>query len=692
MAQTMADRIESARRRRFVGRTAELARLREMLRSSEPGIVFVSGPSGVGKSTLLRRFAEIAVDAGAAVTHVDARDIPPTAEALAFRLARVSSGRPADRAVLILDTYELLETVDGAFRDEIAPTLPAETLILVGGQHPPSAGWRTDPGWSDLLVSLRLPNLGDTEAAAYLTARGVPGPAQAAAIEFTHGHPLALALVAEVLQERGSFVPDRSADVIGVLLASLVRHTPTPTHRRALEASAQVRFVTEPLLAALIDMPDAAEYFDWLRALPFVESGAWGLYLHDLARTVLSTDLRWRHPDLYERMHARAREYYLARLDSPDAAAQAGLLLDLMYLHADLRRFLQPPEQPSGLRLDRARPADREAVLALVRLHEGEHSADLAGRWWDHPSAAWSVVRDAGGDVSGAVCLLQVDEAGSDHRGDGRGAGRDGGSDDPSADPAVAAAHRQLRTMPPLRPGERVTVVRFWLTRDDDQSVSPGQSLITAHLARHYLSTPGLAVSLIPFRHPDEWADACAYTDQIRMPAADFVVDGRASTVFGHDWRVTPPAAWIAGLSAREIGSPAAAGAEGGVPLLVLDETEFAAAVKRALRDLTRPDRLRDNPLLRCRLITARTARDASVGDRVAELQAVLKESVVTLGRGAPADQRLARVLHRAYVSPAPTLERAAEVLDLPSSTFRRLLSTAQARIVDALWVRELGT
>jgi len=33
-------------------------------------------------------------------------------------------------------------------------------------------------------------------------------------------------------------------------------------------------------------------------------------------------------------------------------------------------------------------------------------------------------------------------------------------------------------------------------------------------------------------------------------------------------------------------------------------------------------------------------------------------------------------VLHRAYVAPAATLEKAAEVLDLPSSTFRRLLST----------------
>ncbi len=690
MAQTMADRIESARRRRFVGRTAELGRLRDLLASPEPAVVFVSGPSGVGKSTLLRRFADICTEAGASVTQVDARDIPPTAQALASRLASSPVGQPPagavraapGRPVVILDTYELLTEVDDPFRNEIAPTLPADTLILVGGQYPPSAGWRTDPGWSDLVVSMRLPNLDDVASAAYLTARGIPEPAQAAAIEFTHGHPLALALVGEVLQESGSFTPDRSADVISVLLASLVRHAPSTAHRRALEACAQVRFVTEPLLAALIEVPDAAEYFDWLRALPFVESGPAGLYLHDLARTVLSTDLRWRHPDLYERMHARAREYYLARLDGPDAAAPAGLLLDLMYLHADLRRFLQPPEQPTGLRLDRALPADRAAVLALIRMHEGDRSAELADRWWDHPSAAWSVVRDTAGEVQGAVCLV-----GLDHAGGGRPRAAD-----PAVDPAVVATERQLALMPPLRPGERVTLVRFWLTRAADQSVSPGQALITAHLARHYLSTPGLAVSLIPFRRPAEWADACAYTDQIRMPAADFVVDGRASSVFGHDWRMAPPAAWIAALSAREVGAPAAGATPTGPPLLVLNEAEFTAAVKRAMRDLNRPDRLRDNPLLRSRLIVATTGDNASAADRVAALQATLREAVVTLGRGAPGDQRLARVLHRAYVAPAPTLERAAEVLDLPSSTFRRLLSTAQGRVADALWARELGT
>jgi hypothetical protein len=152
---------------------------------------------------------------------------------------------------------------------------------------------------------------------------------------------------------------------------------------------------------------------------------------------------------------------------------------------------------------------------------------------------------------------------------------------------------------------------------------------------------------------------------------------------------VVPPAAWVARLSAQEIGTQVGDGAPAAAPaLLVLGEVEFGAAVKRALRDVTRPDRLRDNPLLRSRIVTDRAGKDASAGERVAALQQIVTDAAA-LGP-TPADRKLARVLYRAYLSPAPTLERAAEVLDLPSSTFRRLLTTAVARVVDTLWHREL--
>ena len=142
-------------------------------------------------------------------------------------------------------------------------------------------------------------------------------------------------------------------------------------------------------------------------------------------------------------------------------------------------------------------------------------------------------------------------------------------------------------------------------------------------------------------------------------------------------------------LSAQEIGSQVRDAAPAAPPaLLVLGEAEFAAAVKRALRDVTRPDRLRDNALLRSRIVADRAGKAASTGQRVTALQQIVTEAAA-LGQ-TPADRRLARVLYRAYLWPAPTLERAAEVLDLPSSTFRRLLTTAAARVVDTLWHREL--
>src|SRR5262245_54874133 len=76
----LAERLEAAQQRRFVGRVGELELFRSALQGREPhfAVLHVYGPSGVGKTTLLGEFARAAEDAGAATVRLDGRGIEPT--------------------------------------------------------------------------------------------------------------------------------------------------------------------------------------------------------------------------------------------------------------------------------------------------------------------------------------------------------------------------------------------------------------------------------------------------------------------------------------------------------------------------------------------------------------------------------------------------------------------------------------
>jgi hypothetical protein len=99
-----------------------------------------------------------------------------------------------------------------------------------------------------------------------------------------------------------------------------------------------------------------------------------------------------------------------------------------------------------------------------------------------------------------------------------------------------STARRWASRHPPVHPGERVTYVRWWLEAETYQKPSPAQSLLAVQLTRHYLTTPGLAVSLVPTADPDTWLGPMIYTDQHPMPEAGFALGGHRYSVFGHDW------------------------------------------------------------------------------------------------------------------------------------------------------------
>ncbi|TDO46879.1 hypothetical protein EV643_110262 [Kribbella sp. VKM Ac-2527] len=152
--------------------------------------------------------------------------------------------------------------------------------------------------------------------------------------------------------------------------------------------------------------------------------------------------------------------------------------------------------------------------------------------------------------------------------------------------------------------------------------------------------------------------------------------------MFAHDFRRLGPAASLELMSDREIGAPAGP-PTGADPELVLSQPDFAQAVRAALRALHRPDLLASNPLLRSRLV-----RDH--GDPSADtLRALLLEAAESL-RADPRDDKPFRAVDRTYLRPAATQERAAEVLGLPFTTYRRHLARGVGRIVDWLWTREL--
>lgn len=266
-------------------------------------------------------------------------------------------------------------------RERILATLPADTLVVVAGKLPPSTAWLTDPGWSALIQTLPLANLSPAESDDdYLHRRSVPPEQRDAAVAFTRGHPLALALVSEVVLTRGSFAPQRAPDVVTALVDQLMQAVPTAEHRLALEATSQVRVLTQPLLAALLEGADASGLFEWLRRLPIVELGPAGLPMHDLAVDVLDAELRWRDPLRYRVLHDWARGFFLDRLSVADPAEQSAAMMDLIFLHQELRPYLSPGQSP------RTRCAWTPPSLACC----ARWRSRTAPRWPTCPTRPWT--------------------------------------------------------------------------------------------------------------------------------------------------------------------------------------------------------------------------------------------------------------------------------------------------------------
>jgi hypothetical protein len=683
-SSTLGSRISTARRRRFVGRDQEKQLFRSALKESSFVLLHIHGPGGVGKTTLLHEFSAIALEQGCTVLQLDARNIDPSPDGFRFALGlalgtdRISEVlKEKSRVLLIIDTYEIFKPLDNWLREVFLLQLPENTLVVLAGRGQLGESWQGDSGWRDMIYSLGLRNLRPEESRDYLTQRGISESQHRAVLEFTHGHPLALSLVADVMdkQEALGFQPEKSPDIVRSLLERFLQQVPSPLHRAALESTALARVTTEALLATALNLEDAHDYFEWLRSLSFIESGPLGLFPHDLAREALDADLRWRNPDWYAQLHQRERGYYTQKLLETKGLEQQRVLIDDVYLHRHnpmVKPFLQWGEFGSVYG-ERAKSEDIPTLLEMVKTHEGPASAKIAKHWFSKQPEGITVYRGSGQEAVGFLLMLGLHQA---------------DSADIELDPATKAAMHYARRYAPPRQGEDILLFRYWMSKDAYQDVSSAQSLIFINVVQQYLSHPKLSWSFFTCANPDFWLPALSYMDIKRISEADFEIGSKHYAQFAHDWRAMPIPAWLEMLGERELNTnlkPSDLEHQAPSPLVVLSEPEFEEAVRDALKDFTRPNSLQRNPLLRSRLLTDRIQGQANA----TALQQLIREAAQTLKTN-PKDEKLYRALERTYLEPAATQELAAEVLDLPFSTYRRHLSSGVERVVTWLWQQEL--
>jgi len=684
---TLGGLLAARRREHFVGRAAELELFRRALGAEDPmlRVLFVYGPGGVGKSTLLDACAAIGTEAGACVVRIDGREVASTPfgvlEAVADVL-EVPAGNGAillpydERLVLLVDSFEHLVPVEAWMRDKLLPRLPASTVTVVASRLPPRPDWRADPAWSELLRVVSLRNLDPGVACVYLDRRGVPADRHAEVLAVTYGHPLALALLVDALARDPNL--DLAAlpmDLVGGLLQRLVTGVPSRVHQRALEACAVARTTTEGVLRSVVgDEGDPEALFGWLAGSSVTEVGADGVRPHGLVRDVLDADLRWRDPDGYRQVFRAVRAHALGQVRRSEGRMQQRAIADLKFLFRNLRSVLSPVawEAWGDHYPDRASSADREVIVDLVGAAEGEESAALARHWLDRQPDGFHVIRGPYGAVRGVVALLNLTIAGPEQR---------------DADPGTAAAWRYMECTAPVRGGETVTQCRFVVDAETYQGPSPTLNAVPILTLQRQLTTPHLAWDFLTLAEPDRWEEYFAAADLPRAIGADFIVGGRRYGLFAHDFRRVSVEAMTERWTERALADdalllPVAAPAP---ELLVLAHTDFAAAVRQALRDLHRPDLLARNPLLRTRLVPRQEGMDAAQA-----LADLLCAAVTSLAED-PRDDKLFRALDRTYLLSSRTQEAAAEALDLPFSTYRRHLRHGLDRVVGWLWQRELG-
>ncbi len=485
--QKLGDIVSERALAAFAGREREVKALLELFEKGGPLALYVHGVAGIGKSSLLEVFAARVRASGGRVLRIDCRAVEPTVHGFLTELSD-ALGEPLltiegvverlssfdETIVIALDTYEVFRLMDAWIRQVFIPSLPVNARVVIGSRNPPSPTWRTTPGWQGLFRSLPLEPLSETEALGYLAMSGIAPDVARRINLIARGHPLALGMATSiVLSQVGRSIEEAGLhQVIDALSRSYIEAVPDAITRCALEASSVVRCVTEPLLHALLPETPPRDAMERLAALPFVEPGREGLFIHDAVRGAIASSLATRDPDAHRTYRRAAWAYLQNRLRLAQGTEPWRYTADILFLIQNpvLREGFFP-SGPHPLAVEPATPEDESAVRQIVgETAPAEREALFA--WWRFHPEAFRIVRDRDRGACGLCVMVRASDLNEAVD---------------AADPVAAAWRRDVA----LRDPSAALFCRRWLDRDLGEAPSPSQGACWVDLKRSYVEMRG---------------------------------------------------------------------------------------------------------------------------------------------------------------------------------------------------------
>jgi DNA-binding CsgD family transcriptional regulator/energy-coupling factor transporter ATP-binding protein EcfA2 len=340
----------------FVGRDKEKELFKKFItkQKTTEKILYIWGPGGTGKSTLLDEFARIANNEMLLFIKIDSRDFPHTPQGFMSKLVSfihqetdykdlqsciksLEEASTNQKIILAIDTFEEMNDMDDWIREEFFPELTDTFLVVLAGRVPLTGAWN-QPLWQRVVRSIRLSFFDLETTRNYLQLYEEQNEAVIHRLfTLSKGHPLTISLLIGRSGENLLDGPDAEMDrVLKQVAESWFREVSDPFLKEMVEAASMVRFFNQESLEHMLQTKITLDAFEQLKNLSFIRESRRGWFVHDLLRPIMIRDFKQRRPQVFRVLWDRAVDYLQQSLASSTSETDHALLtLDLVFMVED---------------------------------------------------------------------------------------------------------------------------------------------------------------------------------------------------------------------------------------------------------------------------------------------------------------------------------------------------------------------